>query len=66
MSLILDAQVVGLRQCKLCIVCKGCMPPDRLKCPLVISESWLLDLAATFDIPEFSEAYDAHAAVATF
>ena len=41
------------------------MPPDRSKCPLVISESWLLDLAATFDIPEFSEAYDAHAAVAT-
>ena len=60
--LILDAQVVGLRQCEICIVCKGCVRTDRLNSPLAISESWLLDLAARFEVPELSEAYNAFTA----
>ena len=61
-TLILDAQVVGLRQCEICIVCKGCVRPDRLKSPLAVSESWLWDLAARFEVPELSEAYRAFSA----
>ena len=57
--LILDAQVVGLRQCEICIVCKGIVRTDRLKSLLAVSESWLLDLAASFEVPELSEAYNA-------
>lgn len=54
-----DAQVTGLRQCDICVVCKGCTPPDRAKCPVAVSESWLLDLAATCQEPALSDAYDA-------
>lgn len=55
----LVAQVTGLRQCDVCIVCKEGVPPDRAKCPVAVREAWLLDLAASFEVPEFSDAYDA-------
>ena len=55
----LNAQVTGLRQCEVCIVCRGGTPPDGSKCPVALRESWLLDLAASFEVPELSDAYDA-------
>ncbi len=55
----LSVQVTGLRQCDLCVVCQGAAPPDSSKCPLAVRESWLLDLAASFMVPELSDAYDA-------
>ena len=57
--IMLAAQVTGLRQCDVCIVCQGAVPPDSSKCPLAVRESWLLDLAASFAVPELSDAYDA-------
>ena len=53
------AQVTGLRQCDVCVVCQGGRPPDSIKCPMAVQESWLLDLAASFEVPEISDAYDA-------
>lgn len=52
--------MTALRQCDMCVVCKGAGPPDRSKCPVAVSESWLLDMAATFEIPELTGAYDAY------
>jgi len=43
----------------MCIVCKNCTPPDSSKCPVAVCEAWLLDLAATFEVPELSDIYDA-------
>lgn len=61
----LHAQVTGLRQCDMCIVCKKCTPPDSYKCPVAVCEAWLLDLAATFEVPELSDIYDARRAMHT-